>query len=164
MSGDDTIAALETARQVAETAAQTIRTLSRKLGRAYAELDGTGQDTGPVLRLLDSLEEAAIHAAAMQFKAEMREAYLTRADRDDVDDDLAQWAVRQLSASPTGSGNWVGAPGNPTRADKKRVRDMLGLTAASVWDGSKSTRGFKIADRARFDAYMAGHETAKSRN
>lgn len=76
MSSDDTIAALETARQAAETTGQTIRTLSRKLGRAYAELDGTGQDTGPVLRLLDSLEEAAIHAATMQFKAETREAYL----------------------------------------------------------------------------------------
>ena len=144
MSADDTTAALETARQVAETAAQTIRTLSRKLGRAYAELDGTGQDTGPVLRLLDSLEEAASHAAAMQFKAEMREAYLTRADRDDVDDDLAQWAVRQLLASPAGFGTWAGAPANPAGRRRKpcatcwvSLRRWAG-SAVSWFAGSKS--------------------------
>lgn len=162
MSDDDITAALETARQAAETAGQTITALSRTLGRAYAELAGTGQDSEPVLRLLDSLEEAASHAAAMQFKAETREAYLNRADRDDVDDNLAEWVVRQLLASPTGSGNWIGAPGNPTRADKKHVRDLLGLTAAVVWANGKTVRGYKIIDQAKFDAYVAGHETVES--
>lgn len=158
MSDDDITAALETARQAAETAGQTITALSRTLGRAYAELAGTGQDSGPVLRLLDSLEEAASHAAAMQFKAETREAYLNRADRDDVDDDLAEWVVRQLLASPTGFGTWSGAPGAPGRKEKKAVRDMLGL-ASVVCHG---VRGFRIAYRARFDAYVAGHETVES--
>lgn len=70
-----------------------------------------------------------------------------------LDDDLTEWVVRQLLASPTGSGNWVGAPGNPTRADKKRVRDLLGLASTMVRTTSGLVRGYKIADAARFAAY-----------